>query len=85
MNEVVIAGAARTPMGGFQGMFDGVTAADLGGAAIRSALKGAGAETVDEVKELTALHAKIAHGEDAAQWDAETRDYVLSLIREVEV
>lgn len=49
MNEVVIAGAARTPMGGFQGMFDGVTAADLGGAAIRSALKGAGAETVDEV------------------------------------
>ena len=43
------------------------------------------AETVDEVKELTALHAKIAHGEDAAQWDAETRDYVLSLIREVEV
>ncbi len=49
MNEVVIAGAARTPMGGFQGMFDGVTATDLGGAAIRSALKGAGAETVDEV------------------------------------
>ncbi|WP_319545413.1 acetyl-CoA C-acyltransferase [Ruegeria conchae] len=49
MNEVVIAGAARTPMGGFQGMFDGVTAADLGGAAIRAALKGAGAETVDEV------------------------------------
>ncbi|RLK00560.1 thiolase family protein [Ruegeria conchae] len=49
MNEVVIAGAARTPMGGFQGMFDGVTAADLGGAAIRAALKGAGADTVDEV------------------------------------
>ena len=49
MKEVVIAGAARTPMGGFQGMFDGVTAADLGGAAIRAALQGAGAETVDEV------------------------------------
>ncbi len=49
MKEVVIAGAARTPMGGFQGMFDGVDAADLGGAAIKAALKGAGAETVDEV------------------------------------
>ncbi|MEX0327527.1 MAG: acetyl-CoA C-acyltransferase [Ruegeria sp.] len=49
MNEVVIAGAARTPMGGFQGMFDGVAAADLGGAAIRAALDGAGAQTVDEV------------------------------------
>ncbi|WP_424831638.1 thiolase family protein [Ruegeria sp.] len=49
MKEVVIAGAARTPMGGFQGMFDGVSAADLGGAAIRAALLGAGAQTVDEV------------------------------------
>ena len=30
MNDVVIAGAARTPMGGFQGDFDGVTASVLG-------------------------------------------------------
>ena len=49
MKEVVIAGAARTPMGGFQGMFDGVPAAELGGVAIRAALEGAGAKTVDEV------------------------------------
>ena len=49
MREVVIAGAARTPMGGFQGDFDGVPAAVLGGAAIRAALGRAGAETVDEV------------------------------------
>ncbi len=49
MNEVVIAGAARTPMGGFQGMFDGVAAADLGGAAIRAALEGAGIRAVDEL------------------------------------
>ncbi len=49
MREVVIAGAARTPMGGFQGDFDGVPAAELGGTAIRAALAGAGAETVDEV------------------------------------
>ncbi|MFC3613130.1 thiolase family protein [Lutimaribacter marinistellae] len=49
MKEVVIAGASRTAMGGFQGMFDGVSAAELGGAAIRAALEGAGAATVDEV------------------------------------
>lgn len=49
MKQVVIAGAARTPMGGFQGVFDGVPAADLGGAAIKAALTGAKAETVDEV------------------------------------
>lgn len=49
MKEVLIAGAARTPMGGFQGAFDGIPAAKLGGAAIRAALDGAGAATVDEV------------------------------------
>ncbi len=49
MKDVVIAGAARTPMGGFQGMFNGVPAAELGGTAIRAALQQAGAETVDEV------------------------------------
>ncbi len=49
MRKVVISGAARTPMGGFQGDFAGIEAAELGGAAIRSALAGAGVETVDEV------------------------------------
>lgn len=49
MKNVVIAGAARTPMGGFQGDFDGVEASVLGGAAIRAALDDAGAKTVDEV------------------------------------
>jgi acetyl-CoA C-acetyltransferase len=49
MKDVIIAGASRTPMGGFQGVFDGVSAADLGGAAIRAALEGAGVTTVDEV------------------------------------
>ncbi|MCZ7675133.1 MAG: acetyl-CoA C-acyltransferase [Roseovarius sp.] len=49
MKEVIIAGAARTPMGGFQGVFDGVEAAHLGGVAIRAALADARAETVDEV------------------------------------
>ena len=49
MKDVVIAGAARTPMGGFQGDFDGVEASVLGGAAIRAALADARASTVDEV------------------------------------
>ncbi len=49
MKEVVITGAARTPMGGFQGVFDGVSVADLGGAAIRAALEDAGTGSVDEV------------------------------------
>jgi acetyl-CoA C-acetyltransferase len=49
MGNVVIAGAARTPMGGFQGDFAGQNAADLGGAAIRAALQDAGTKTVDEV------------------------------------
>jgi len=49
MHTVVISGAARTPMGGFQGDLNGVPAAELGGAAIRAAMDGAGVSTVDEV------------------------------------
>ena len=49
MNSVVIAGAARTPMGGFQGALSDVPAASLGGPAIAAAMAGAGAKTVDEV------------------------------------
>ncbi|SEM35735.1 acetyl-CoA C-acetyltransferase [Roseovarius tolerans] len=49
MKEVLIAGAARTPMGGFQGDFDGVAAPVLGGTAIAAALNDARTATVDEV------------------------------------
>lgn len=38
MHDVVITGAARTAMGGFQGAFASQSAADLGGAAIKAAL-----------------------------------------------
>lgn len=48
MGNVYIAGAARTAMGGFQGVFSGLDAATLGGAAIRAAVEQAGV-TVDEV------------------------------------
>ena len=50
-DPIVIVGAARTPMGGFQGDFASVMAADLGAVAIGAALAGAGLapEAVDEV------------------------------------
>ena len=49
MQKVVITGAARTPMGGFQGVFADVDAPTLGGTAIKAAMVGAGISTVDEV------------------------------------
>ncbi len=51
MKQVLIAGAARTPMGGFQGALSALSASELGGAAIKAALQGAGAgaDAVDEL------------------------------------
>ena len=50
-DPVVIVSAARTPMGGFQGDFKGLTAPKLGAAAIRAAVERAGvaADGVQEV------------------------------------
>ena len=43
MNDpVVIVGAARTPMGAFQGDFSSKTASDLGAVAIKAAVERAG-------------------------------------------
>ena len=41
MKDVLITGANRTPMGGFQGALSDVPTAELGGVAIRAALQGA--------------------------------------------
>ena len=49
MRKVVIAGASRTPMGGFQGALSDVSATDLGGTAIRAAMGQAAITTVDEL------------------------------------
>ena len=51
MTEVVIAAAARTPIGSFGGALSSLTAADLGAVAIRASLERAGVvpEDVDEV------------------------------------
>ncbi|MEL6769123.1 MAG: acetyl-CoA C-acyltransferase [Pseudomonadota bacterium] len=50
-DPIVIVGAQRTPMGGFQGELSGATAAELGAAAIKAALERASlpAAEVDEV------------------------------------
>ena len=37
--SIVIVGAARTPMGGFQGDFASLSAHDLGGVAIKAAVE----------------------------------------------
>lgn len=49
-DPIVIVGASRTAMGGFQGAFDSVNASDLGAAAIRAAVTEAGVapDAVDE-------------------------------------
>ena len=49
MRDVFISGAARTPMGGFQGVFADVDAPTLGGAAIKAAMENAEVSTVDEL------------------------------------
>jgi acetyl-CoA C-acetyltransferase len=51
IDPIVIVGAARTPMGGFQGDLTALTAAQLGAVAIRAAVERAGLppERIDEV------------------------------------
>lgn len=51
MEEIVICGAARTALGGFQGDFSGLSAGELGGVAIAAALQDA-ACTPDRISDL---------------------------------
>ncbi|MEM1298414.1 MAG: acetyl-CoA C-acyltransferase [Pseudomonadota bacterium] len=46
-DAIVIVGAARTPMGGFQGELGGATAPELGAVAIKAALERAGVEATE--------------------------------------
>ena len=50
-DPIVIAGMARTPMGGFQGILKDVSAPELGSFAIRAAIErgGVATENIDEV------------------------------------
>ena len=55
MNDpIVIVGASRTPMGGFQGELSSVTASQLGGAAIAAALAGSAVDPADV--DLSLIH-----------------------------
>lgn len=51
MADVVIIGAARTAMGGFQGVFSDVSAAELGGTAIAAAVECSGISP-DQIEEV---------------------------------
>jgi len=42
-------------------------------------------ETKDEVWKLMELHAQVAHGENPADWDRETREYLGTLIKPVTI
>lgn len=61
---VVIVGASRTPMGGFQGDLSDVSATDLGAVAIRGALENGnvGQDAVDEVLMGCVLSAGLGQG-----------------------
>lgn len=64
MKEVVIASAVRTPIGSFNGSLSGVSAVDLGSAAIKEAVRRAGisADLVDEVILGCILQAGLGQG-----------------------
>jgi len=66
MNEVVLAGAVRTPIGTFGGAFAETAATELGAVAVREALQRAGVEPdqVDEVILGNVLSAGLAAGGD---------------------
>jgi len=51
-DPIVIAGAARTPMGGFQGDFAPLAASELGAVAIKAAVERAGIEPADVDKTI---------------------------------
>ena len=65
MNDpVVIVGAARTPMGAFQGDFSSKTASDLGAVAIKAAVERAGIDGA-EIQDVV-MGAALQQGAQAA-------------------
>jgi acetyl-CoA C-acetyltransferase len=48
-DAIVITGYARTPIGGLQGVFADLKAAELGAAAVKEAVKRAGAPNIDQI------------------------------------
>ena len=67
-DPVVIAAYARTPMGGFQGVFSGVKATELGAVAVRAAVERSGVDPamVGQIF-MGCVPAKIGRGHDGQQ------------------
>ncbi len=67
MTEVVIASAARTPVGSFNGALSGVTASDLGRIAISAALERAGVSPEDVSEVIMGQILTAAQGQNPAR------------------
>ncbi len=67
MTDIVIAGAARTPVGSFNGAFASVPAHDLGTIAITEALKRAGVEAADVSEVIMGQILIAAQGQNPAR------------------
>src|SRR5690606_15841604 len=66
-DPIVIVGAKRTPMGGFQGELSGLRAADLGAAAIRAAVAEAGVAGEDIEQGVMGCVLQAAQGQAPAR------------------
>ncbi len=67
MTDVVIAGAARTPVGSFNGALSGVTASELGRVAISAALERAGVSPEDVSEVIMGQILTAAQGQNPAR------------------
>lgn len=67
MTEIVIASAARTPVGSFNGAFATVPAHDLGSAAIRALLERAGVDPADVSETILGQVLTAAQGQNPAR------------------
>ena len=67
MTEVVIAGAARTPVGSFNGALSALAASDLGKVAIEAALERAGVEPEDVSEVIMGQILTAAQGQNPAR------------------
>ena len=67
MTEVVIAGAARTPVGSFNGALSSVSASDLGKVAIEAALERAGVAPADVSEVIMGQILTAAQGQNPAR------------------
>ena len=77
--DVVIVGASRTPMGGFQGDLSNVTAPQLGTTAIKGALRDAGLGAEDPQEVILGCVLPAGHGQAPARQAALGADLPLSV------